>query len=150
MYRLCKTVYSQHSSNILKKATEARYGPDQLEAAKEDIGELLSNYEKDARGPAKLRVLATDLPATIETIVDRTNAQSRIALANIEKDYIAQKTQLEDAIEVNQKVLDELDNKKKENEVKVLPLTLTRFIRRKAESRCWRIQKRAKRKFRRW
>ncbi len=117
--RLCVTEYTRHAAPIVKKATEARYAVGKLEGVKEDVADLLSNYAKEARGPAKLRVLAQSLPTTLKTIADCAYASSRIVVSNIEKEYAAQKTLLEESIQESQKSLDELDNKKREHALKV-------------------------------
>ena len=93
---------------VEKKVAENKYSLDEMRVVQQDLGELLVNFEKQSKGPAKTRVLAQLVPKTVNKVMECANRSNHARMEKLDSDYKQKVTQLEEKMGLNAQELERL------------------------------------------
>lgn len=98
---------------------EFKYTLEDNKQIQQDIIDIFTNYEKNAKGPAKIRVLTRGAPKSIQKIIDCVARNAGENKRKMESDYKVKLIELETKYSANKQELQNMKDKEKTNKIKV-------------------------------
>jgi len=111
--RQCHTKLAEVALELEKKTMENKYTLDDTKSIQNDINELLAKYEKDTKGPAKIRVLAKEMPKYIKKILDGAARNNKEKLEKMDSEYKVRIQEMETKIGLDKQELERLQDAEK-------------------------------------
>lgn len=119
MYSKCQSQLRELFIPIDKKTIEFKYNFEDTKAMQQDINDVFTNYEKNARGPAKLKVLTKNAPKNVQKIFDCAARNAGESKRKIENEYKIKMTELENKCDLYKQNLDNIQENDKANTKRV-------------------------------
>lgn len=96
------------------------YNLDNPDEIQNDIGEMLSNYDKQSKGPAKLKVVAKGLANYLKKILTSSEKNNRSKVEMVNNSYKMKMQEMETKISLDKQELERLQDAEKTAKVKVI------------------------------
>ncbi len=120
-HRLCHSKLNEMALPLEKKAAANAYTTDAegLKQMDRDVNEMLANYDKQAKGPAKVRVLTQRMPQYMKKLMESAARSTNSKMAQLDTDYKARIAELDEKVGIDKQELERLRDKEKTAHVKV-------------------------------
>ncbi len=118
---LCCSKLNELALPLEKKAVENKYSIDNegTKAMDQDVNEMLANYDKQARGPAKVRVLTQRMPKYMKKLMDSAARNNQEKFNKLDSDYKVRIMELEEKVGRDKQELERLQDMEKTARAKV-------------------------------
>ena len=93
-----------------KKAMENKYTLEDAKGIPKEISDLVTAYEKAAKGPAKLRVLSQQMPKYVKKIMESAARKNQAQIDKLESDHKLRVMELEEKVALNKQELERLQD----------------------------------------
>jgi len=120
LYSKCQSQLRELFIPIDKKTIEFKYNFEDTKAMQQDINDVFTNYEKNARGPAKLKVLTKNAPKNVQKIFDCVARNAGEKKRKMESEYKIKLTELENRCDILKQDLNSVQEKEKTNAIRVI------------------------------
>lgn len=120
----CRQCHSKLQSAVAvleKKIMENKYNLDNTGEIKKDIDELIVEYEKEAKGPAKLQVLAKEMPKLVKKLLGSAARNNRERIDKFDSEYKLKLQEMETKTGLDKQELERLQDTEKATRDKVTP-----------------------------
>eukprot|EP00826_Nyctotherus_ovalis_P024075 TRINITY_DN1857_c0_g1_i5.p1 TRINITY_DN1857_c0_g1~~TRINITY_DN1857_c0_g1_i5.p1 ORF type:complete len:413 (-),score=144.82 TRINITY_DN1857_c0_g1_i5:438-1676(-) len=118
-FRQCHSKLQSAVATLEKKIMENKYNLDNTGEIKKDIDELIVEYEKEAKGPAKLQVLAKEMPKLVKKLLGSAARNNRERIDKFDSEYKLKLQEMETKTGLDKQELERLQDTEKATRDKV-------------------------------
>ena len=111
---------AEQALELEKKAMENKYTLDEPKAIQNDLAAMFEKYEKEAKGPAKLKILAKEMPKYVKRVLDSAVRNNREKMDKLDSDYKSKIQEIETKLALDKQELERLQDIEKTVKFKVL------------------------------
>ncbi len=98
---------------------ENKYALEEPKVIQGDITDLLARYEKESKGPAKIKVLGKEMPRCVRKVLESAARNNREKMDKLDNDYKVRIQEMETTLALDKQELERLQDIEKTVKTKV-------------------------------